>query len=269
MKLEVISRYPGGARRPVPLLFVPGAFSGAWVWDEHFLPYFARHGFAAHAVSLRGHAGSDGQALLATLRNYADDVAAAVRWIGEPPVLIGHSLGGLVVQRYIRDHPARGVALLASGPPHGMLASGVAMAVHHPWLVQQLTMMQWFGRGAVVPSLIRRALFSDSLPWPEVLQYLARFGDESILVQLEIMALAFGHWDGAGRTPVLVMGAADDVFIPTWEVQATGRAYGVEPVMLPDLAHAMMLDTGWERAADALLGWLDDTVAPAAVPQAA
>lgn len=269
MRLEVVSRYPVGARRQAPLLFVPGAFSGAWIWDEHFLPFFARHGYAAHAVSLRGHGGSGGQATLATLDDYVEDVAMAVRHIGERPVLIGHSLGGLVVQRYVRQHPVTGMALLASGPPHGMLQSSFVMAMRHPWLTQQLMLLQWFGHGAVVPSLIRRAVFSDSLPSPDAMRYLARFGDESIVVPLEILILALGHWDGAGSTPVLVMGADDDVFIPTWEVMATARVYGAEPVILPDLAHAMMLDTGWERAAEALLGWLDSTVAPAEVPQVA
>ena len=41
MQLEVITRMPEGSARPTPLSFVHGAFSGAWGWDQHFLPYFA------------------------------------------------------------------------------------------------------------------------------------------------------------------------------------------------------------------------------------
>ena len=55
MKLDLISRYPETTPEPTPLLFVHGSFSDARVWDENFLPYFARRGYAAHAVSLRGH----------------------------------------------------------------------------------------------------------------------------------------------------------------------------------------------------------------------
>ena len=43
-KLEIIEAKPrksGGMR---PLLFVHGAFTGAWCWSEHFLPYFAKQG---------------------------------------------------------------------------------------------------------------------------------------------------------------------------------------------------------------------------------
>jgi hypothetical protein len=35
--------------------------------------------------------------------------------------------------------------------------------------------------------------------------------------------------------------------------------YGVKPVVLPKMAHDVMLDTRWETAADSLRGWLDAT----------
>ena len=48
MQLEVIARTPKGRARPTPLLFVHGAYGGAWEWDEHFLPYFAERGWVSH-----------------------------------------------------------------------------------------------------------------------------------------------------------------------------------------------------------------------------
>ena len=55
MRLEIISKHPVESRRPTPLLFIHGMLHGAWCWNAHFLDYFAQHGFAAHAVNLRGH----------------------------------------------------------------------------------------------------------------------------------------------------------------------------------------------------------------------
>jgi len=54
MKLEIISKYPSNGTQPTPLLFIHGALHGAWCWDVHFFEYFAQHGFASHAVNLRG-----------------------------------------------------------------------------------------------------------------------------------------------------------------------------------------------------------------------
>ena len=60
LSLEVVSRYPSKGKRCTPLLFVHGAFSAAWIWSEHFLDWFSERGWPVHAVSLRGHGGSEG-----------------------------------------------------------------------------------------------------------------------------------------------------------------------------------------------------------------
>ncbi len=48
LSLEVISQQPQSNARPTPLLFVHGAWHGAWCW-ENFLPYFAQHGYQTQA----------------------------------------------------------------------------------------------------------------------------------------------------------------------------------------------------------------------------
>lgn len=55
---------------------------------------------------------------------------------------------------------------------------------------------------------------------------------------------------------MLVMGADDDKTITVAEVEATARAYGTEAVILPGIAHHMMLDQGWQAVADRMLAWL-------------
>ena len=114
-KLELRSRLPSRANgRKPPLLFVHGGYSDSWCWDAFFLPWFARQGYAAHAVSLRGHGGSAGAEMLfiAGLDDYAADVERAVAQLPSPPVLIGHSMGAAVVERLLVDAPGarRGAA---------------------------------------------------------------------------------------------------------------------------------------------------------------
>ena len=58
-----------------------------------------------------------------------------------------------------------------------------------------------------------------------------------------------------------MLGAARDYIIQPEEVMRTADAYGAESQILPDIAHDLMLDTGWPRAADALLAWLAVTLA--------
>lgn len=265
MSIEIISRHPRGAAHPTPLLFVHGAFCGAWVWDEHFLPFFAEQGYAAHAVSLRGHGESNGHGALpmASLADYLEDLVQATRALPAPPLLVGHSMGGMVVQRYMRQHPVPGVALLASVPPHGMLATTVGMAMRNPALLQQVGLMQSLGPEAVSLDVVRRALFSRSMPSDQVARYFARMDGESVRVVWDLMSAPLPRLRWEGDTPVFVLGAADDAFVSPAMVEATARIYGTRARIVPDLAHAMMLETTWERVADPLLAWVRETVGPA------
>src|SRR5207237_10428375 len=48
MHLETLTKLPESNARPTPLLFVHGAWHDAWCWAEHFLPYFAQHGYISY-----------------------------------------------------------------------------------------------------------------------------------------------------------------------------------------------------------------------------
>src|ERR1700730_10368479 len=90
-KLEVLSRASTTSRNAPPLLFVHGAWHGAWCWDEHFLEYFSQRGFSAHAVSLRGHGESEGSGRLRFVRmsHFVDDLEQTVDALPAAPILIG------------------------------------------------------------------------------------------------------------------------------------------------------------------------------------
>ena len=71
--LELLSWGESEGAARTPLLFVHGAYVGAWCWAEHFLGWFGAQGFPAFAVSLRGHGKSSGRgsAAIAVARSSA------------------------------------------------------------------------------------------------------------------------------------------------------------------------------------------------------
>ena len=71
--------------------------------------FFAEKGFRAVAVSLRGHGANTLSKPLnsVTFSDYVDDVRSAVDMLGSEPVLIGHSLGGSAVQKYLENRRAQ------------------------------------------------------------------------------------------------------------------------------------------------------------------
>jgi pimeloyl-ACP methyl ester carboxylesterase len=115
--LEVVERRATtGPERP-SLLFVHGLGHGAWCW-EHWQSAAADAGYSSSAVSLRGHGGSPGRLRTSRLGQYADDVIEVAMSLPAPPVIVGHSMGGLVAMRMALDGGAarRGLVLVDTGP---------------------------------------------------------------------------------------------------------------------------------------------------------
>ena len=270
MKLDMISRYPETTPKPAPLLFVHGSFADARCWDENFLPHYARHGYEAHAFSMRGHGRSEGHEHLHTWRlaDYVADLAKAVGTMPAPPVLIGHSMGGMVVQKYLEDHPAiAGVVLMASVPPQGLLPTNLHMAMRHPFLFQQMALFSLLGPTYGTPEMMRRLLFSQNMPLSKLREYFDYVQAESQVVALDMMGLNPLRLNPRQlRMPILALGARHDVFVSPAMVEETARFYNnTEVRIFPNMAHAMMLELNWREPADYLLDWLECAVNPQAV----
>ena len=168
--LEVIDKGSATESHPVPLLFVHGTWHAAWCWDEHFLDFFGDKGFRAVAVSLRSHGASAISKPLnsVTFADYVDDVHTAVDMLGSEPVLIGHSLGGLVVQKYLENRRAPAAVLLASYAPQRMRRMAVALRASrsHPWRTVRTNTVGTLADLVNTPRLAREHLFCAHTPSP-------------------------------------------------------------------------------------------------------
>jgi pimeloyl-ACP methyl ester carboxylesterase len=256
MSLEIITAgKPSG--RPA-LLFVHGSFCGAWVWAEHFLPFFAEAGWRCVAVSLSGHGKSAGRKALDSfgLADYVADVASAAAGLGCPPMVVGHSMGGVVVQRFAQRRKVAGLALLAPASLSGLGGSFVNMSLRHPALLRALGRVQSGKPQAADFEAIGRGLFSQDFPADLALRYLPLFQRESLRANMELTAPQWFSVLGRPRLPALVIGGRDDCFVPSADVWLTSMVWGAETHILDNVPHAMMLDTSWRLPAGILAGWL-------------
>lgn len=67
--------------------------------QENFQPYFAVRGWASYSVSLRGHGLSDDAEAPAKMDDHIADLSHVISSLPDPPVLIAHSLAGVICQR--------------------------------------------------------------------------------------------------------------------------------------------------------------------------
>ncbi len=257
MKLEIISKYPADGTQPTPLLFIHGSLHGAWCWDVHFLDYFAQHGFAAHAVNLRGHGNSDGRENLRWTRisDYVEDLADAARQLPSPPVLIGHSMGGFIIQKYLEGHDALGAVLLSSPPPAGLLGTAIRIARRSPQAFAKINLTLSLLPVIATPQLAREAFFSDDLPDDQLRAYWKSMQDESYMAFLDMVALDLPK-PAKRKIPLLVLGVGKDNMIKPGEIEALARAYNTPAEFVPGVAHDSMLELGWDAVAERILVWL-------------
>ncbi|XP_057481406.1 uncharacterized protein LOC130768387 isoform X1 [Actinidia eriantha] len=259
-----------------PLVFVHGSFHAAWCWAEHWLPFFSQNGFDCYALSLLAQGESDEPdgPVAGSLQTHAADVADFIRKeITLPPVLLGHSFGGLIVQYYIAS--IRSEQILETESLHPDLAGAVLICSVPPsgnsGLVWRYLFSKPIAAFKVTRSLAAKA-FQTSLPLCKETFFSAEMEDHLVQRYQKLMTESsrmplfdLRKLNASLPVPsvpnssieVIVLGANDDFIVDTEGLKETGRFYGVSPVCIEGVAHDLMLDCSWEKGAKAILSWLN------------
>ncbi|WP_373974632.1 alpha/beta hydrolase [Chitinibacter sp. SCUT-21] len=257
LELRHVSAHTETTRAPILLLH--GAFAGAWCWQA-VQDDLAAAGWDSYALSLRGHGHSDGDLLLAsaTINDFIADVEVALAQIGEPCILVGHSLGGYLAQQIAERHTIAGLVLLASIPPYGLSGSLAYMSALHPNLLMGLQSFALGHTSKPEAALLQHLLFAKNTAMQVVDDFAAHAQLESMTALSELwMPNWWKNLPRFPKFPVLVLGAGDDSIIPFGDVQITAQAWSVNPVILPEAGHAMMCDRTQPQLMQALLAWLE------------
>lgn len=256
--IEVISVLPKKNARKTPLLFIHGAYAGAWLWQDYYLPFFAERGWPAYALSLSGHGGSRGREYLDALsiENYVSDVREVAASFPVRPVIVGHSMGGMVAQKFLEHEDLPGVVLMASVPPRGLMSSSIGMLMQRPKLIFELN--SFMGGGTPHLEMLRDALFHRPVTQERMNEVFARCQPESMRALWDMTLFDLPNAARMRRPPMLVLGAEHDNLIPVSEVQHTAEVYGLKAEIFADMGHGMMLEDNWRGPAERIATWLED-----------
>ncbi|HXZ67351.1 MAG TPA: alpha/beta hydrolase, partial [Alphaproteobacteria bacterium] len=109
------------------VVFIHGAFCRAQSLSN-LIRAFEAASYKVHAPDLRHHTPPiEPSALNAlgttSIRTYAQDIAQLIDGLGEPPIIVGHSMGGLIAQMLAAQGRAKALVLLAPSAPWGVLPS--------------------------------------------------------------------------------------------------------------------------------------------------
>jgi pimeloyl-ACP methyl ester carboxylesterase len=252
-----------GARSALPIILVHGAGHSAAIYTQ-WGPHLARLGCTVYALDLRGHGRSRMPANIpvthAHLWQYADDITTLVETEGIAPgqfVLVGHSMGGAVVQVYARNHPVAGLVILASTALPRFMLAFLAFMRHAP-ILYLFAMLRGPTALFDTPRHIQRFLLTPEDDTVTVQRIQAQLGEETKHMASECIA-----WMRQGYRPlhtarVLVLGGSRDVFFPPVELQRTTRFYaplGARTQVIPGAPHDLMVSWNWQLGADAVMAF--------------
>jgi pimeloyl-ACP methyl ester carboxylesterase len=236
-----------------PILLIHGAFSQGRHFDA-WSDFFRRAGFECHAPSLPGHAPSDESALAAlTMHDYLAALRGELARFTAPPIIIGHSMGGLLAQQLAASGPCAGLVLVASAPPWMLPVQLQALPTlfkHFPTILR--------GRPVRPTERILRELALHDLPEDEQRALIPIFVPES---GKAYRAMVLGLARIPGRQfagPVLCLSGGLDRIIPERTSHAIAREYHARHQRFAHCGHWLIAPSREREVAGAVLQWLKD-----------
>jgi|GEM_PF-1603171 Lysophospholipase len=240
------------------ILFVHGACQSTTYW-EHFLDWFSHQGWNCYTLSLRGHIGSEipkEQYLNIGIADYAQDVRTVAKEIGDPLVIIGHSMGGLVSLKYVEGHDTLATVLISPSSP---AETGVP-----PLLLPSLPPGELFTKelvGQAFDSILHKGpKESMKLVWfsnisdADFERYYDAMCPESPRAFREAASVIEIDKNKISYPIVVLTGELDSSHIKTDKLIAD--FYGADYICLRGHSHFAQCENGWENTAVRIERWL-------------
>lgn len=228
------------------IVFVHGMCHGSWCWEEQFVPYFEKLGYNCISFNLPGHATEGSiQRISFSLSDYVQALRNLVEGLEEPPVIIGHSMGGMILQHFLKTGTCKKVVLMSSVPPSGALLACLRVIFRYPGLI---------------PYLVRRNLVGAFKKYPHLMlnkpiltaRYAHRMCAESFKAFVGLL-MPVSH---TSSIPILVVGGSKDALISIRELKSTANHYNAKLTIIEGGSHDLMLDEDFEKSALAIAEWI-------------
>ena len=247
-----------------PVLLLTGTNAAAWTM-ANVRTSFEASGYVCHSLTYRHHdlpPGPERDAKLVgvSIADFVDDARQAIEEIGESPVVVGHSLGGVVAQLLAAEGALRAGVLLNSSIVSGILPTTdgerelgqlfiSAGAFWEQALGQDLAVLTKYGL--------------NTLPTDMQHDIHARLGTESGRVLFEFV---FWMYDVHQTTlvdqnkvtcPLLFISGTEDKAVATSTARSMAERYETADFLAVDGAcHYIQFDDQWPGTAAKALDWL-------------
>ncbi len=255
--IERVIYIPKQRRFDTPIFMLHGMWHGAWCWQQ-WQVLFAEWGWESHAISLPGHAGSATKrpVFFCTLDYYLKFLKGEIRRLGKSPVIMGHSMGGALVQWYLKyiDDDLPAAVLVAPWDSHSTVRG------YPRWVKLDLpgVILATFTCSANpfvrTPKQAAKKLISPGAVYtPE--EFHDRLGPESLWVMVQHNP-PFWYPPKHVKTPLLWLAGEIDATISVDAERQSAAYYRADFVLVQNAAHDLMVEHNYHETAEAIHNWL-------------
>jgi pimeloyl-ACP methyl ester carboxylesterase len=237
-----------------PLILIHGLWSGSWCWHQ-WATHFSNLGWECWAINFRGRfEGRPLEALKAlTFQDCVEDLRRVIRAASFAPVVVAHSMGGLIAQKAFEEEKVSALVLLSSLPP-GEVKNAMPQALrllrlkylpliflHRPFRLEERDLRQsWLA----------------SLPESQHPDILKRMVADSSHLISEFFNRRAEVDSGRIRCPVLVIGGCKDRVVDTAALREMAQKLGADLKEYPNRGHWMMGEQGGEEIVRDIHRWV-------------
>jgi pimeloyl-ACP methyl ester carboxylesterase len=247
------------------IVMIHGMWGSGWYW-ENFKGFFESKGYRCVIPTLRFHdmdpnAVPDPRLGTTSLLDYAEDLEKLIRELQVRPILMGHSMGGLLAQILGSRGLAKALVLLTPASPRGIIALKASVIKSFwsgltTWGFWRKPFRQTFDEA--VYSMLNQM---PSESWKSI--------HDQFVYESGRAAFEIGFWlfdsKGAARVdeskvtcPVLIIAGEKDRIVPASITRKVAEKYKRVSTYkeFPDHSHWVIGEPGWQEIAEYIEEWL-------------
>lgn len=251
-------------RQRQPIILIHGAGGAAWYWEEWVNYFTGAGGYPTTAPDLPGHGGlSHVNIRRMGVSSYIHHVAKYIKHVivpfhgGHLPIIVGHSMGGLIAQKLSEMQLAHRTILIAPAPPHGIrLTFGKDFVV--PFAEYPNIARSFFtGKPYTPKRKFLESLFIEPQKSKKMIDRCAEMQlYESPVAIANLLRSSIKVNASKVTVPMLVIGFEKDPIITADVVNRIADKYAhAERSIRADLGHLCPLEYGWKKVAKQCLDW--------------
>jgi pimeloyl-ACP methyl ester carboxylesterase len=245
------------------IVMVHGASEGGWCFAALRLP-FEQRGWTVLAPDLLAHgsdmAGAKTRLAGIGLADYRAELVPLVRSLPAPPVLLGHSMGAVLVQQLAAQGLASAIVLVNPAPRAGILPTSDS----EKDLAQGFMTIPSFWKTVIAPDFDLACIYTmNKVPKDRQRPLFEKFGPESGLAYYQLFfwtidkTKASAVDTAAVRCPVLVVSGAEDNLVSGATARATASGFSQSSFWEePGHGHMLPVEPGAEAIGARIADWI-------------